>query len=474
MNKMSFLSNGMHFDNRESISRDNTDKMNNRASMLNGFSKLSREEKLEVIGNLFANSEDTVKQFKSFEHIDPAIQEMIAEFSENSISNFHLPYSVAPNFLINDKPYVIPMVIEESSVVAAASNAAKFWHSRGGFKTEIVDTQKVGQVHFIWKDDKDLLIQKFRDLKARLIIGTEDITENMRKRGGGILDVQLKDFTAQEEGLMQLFVTFETKDSMGANFVNSCLERFADIFKDWYKEQPEFNGEGLEIVMCILSNLTPNCMVKCWVECDVSEFDDLVPGIKGAEFARKFYTAVRIAQIDPYRATTHNKGIYNGIDAVVLASGNDFRAVEACGHAYASLKGSYSSLTDVKLEGDRFIFTLRLPIALGVVGGLTNLHPLVKLSMAMLGNPDARELMGIAAVAGLANNFGAVKSLVTTGIQQGHMKMHLYNIMKQLDVCNSEKNRVVDYFKDKSVSVSGVRKFVEELRIKQDAGCLNI
>jgi hydroxymethylglutaryl-CoA reductase len=442
--------------------------------MLNGFSKLSREEKLEVIGNLFQNSEEAIEQFKSFEHEDEVIQEMIAEFSENVISNFHLPYSVAPNFMINGKPYVVPMVIEESSVVAAASNAAKFWFNRGGFKTEIVDTQKVGQVHFIWNDNKEVLLKKFNDLKAKLIIGTDDITENMRKRGGGILDIVLKDFSDQEEGLMQLFVTFETKDSMGANFVNSCLERFADIFKDWYKEQPEFNGEGLEIVMCILSNLTPNCMVKCWVECDVKEFEELVPGTSGAEFAKKFRTAVRIAQIDPYRATTHNKGIYNGIDAVVLASGNDFRAVEACGHAYASLNGGYASLTDCQIDGDKFTFTLHLPIALGVVGGLTNLHPLVKLSMAMLGNPDARELMGIAAAAGLANNFGAVKSLVTTGIQQGHMKMHLFNIMKQLDVCNSEKDRVVEYFKDKSVSVSAVRKFVEELRITQDAGCLNI
>lgn len=448
--------------------------MNNRASLLNGFSKLTREEKLEVIGGLFDNSDEAIDGFKSFEHPDEVIQEMISEFSENSISNFHLPYSVAPNFMINGKPYVVPMVIEESSVVAAASNAAKFWFSRGGFHAEIVDTQKVGQVHFIWKDDKETLIQRFDELKHYLISGTEDITENMRKRGGGVLDIELKDFSDQEEGLMQLFVTFETKDSMGANFVNSCLERFADLFKRWYASQSEFSGEGLEIVMCILSNLTPNCMVKCWVECDVKEFDNLVPGTDGADFARRFRTAVRIAQIDPYRATTHNKGIYNGIDAVVLASGNDFRAVEACGHAYASMNGGYSSLTDCQIDGDKFTFTLHLPIALGVVGGLTNLHPLVKLSMAMLGNPDARELMGIAAAAGLANNFGAVKSLVTTGIQQGHMKMHLFNIMKQLDVCNSEKDRVVEYFKDRSVSVSGVRKFVEELRMVQDAGCMNI
>jgi hydroxymethylglutaryl-CoA reductase len=443
--------------------------MNDKVSMMDGFSKLNRTEKLEAIEHLFANSQTAIETLKSFEHQDESIQEMIAEFSENAISNFHFPYSISPNFMINNHPYLVPMVIEESSVVAAASNAAKFWFTRGGFKTEVVDTQKVGQVHFLWNDNKDLLLAKFSELKDLLISGSDDITENMRKRGGGILDVELKDFSEQEKGLMQLFVTFETKESMGANFVNSCLERFAELFKNWYKEQPEFNGEGLEIVMCILSNLTPNCMVKCWVECNVSEFNDLVPGISGVDFARKFKTAVRIAQIDPYRATTHNKGIYNGIDAVVLATGNDFRAVEACGHAYASMNGGYASLTDVELDGDNFKFTLKLPIALGVVGGLTNLHPLVKISMELLGNPDARELMGIVAAAGLANNFGAVKSLVTTGIQRGHMKMHLFNIMKQLEVEAHEKELVVTYFEDRSVSVSAVRKYVEELRVAQES-----
>ena len=430
--------------------------------LIEGFSKKTKEKKIAAIAEFFKNSQTAIHVFKSFNHPDPAIQNMINEFSENTISNFHLPYSIAPNFLINGKTYAIPMVIEESSVVAAASKSAKFWYKYGGFKTEIVDTEKVGQVHFIWKDDKAKLEARFDELRELLIKSTEDLTENMRKRGGGIKNIELRDLSEKEKGAMQLFVTFETVDSMGANFVNSCLERFADTFRKWHREQEEFEDDGLEIIMSILSNLTPNCVVKCWVETDVKNMDNIVQGVSGEEFARKFKTAVRIAQIDPYRATTHNKGIYNGVDAVVLATGNDFRAVEACGHAYASMKGEYTSLTDATIENGKFRFTLTLPIALGVVGGLTNLHPLVKLSHEMLDYPSARELMSIAAAAGLANNFGAVKSLTTTGIQQGHMKMHLFNIMNQLCVDQKNRPKVVAYFKDKNVSVSAVRKFVEE------------
>jgi hydroxymethylglutaryl-CoA reductase len=430
---------------------------------IEGFSKKTREEKIEAIGRFFNDPKATEDILKSFHHPNPQIQELINEFSENTISNFHLPYSIAPNFMINGETYSIPMVIEESSVVAAASKSAKFWYRLGGFRTEIIDTEKVGQVHFLWKDDVAKLERRFAELKELLINGTDDITENMRARGGGIKDIVLKDLSDKEEHVMQLFATFETVDSMGANFVNSCLEKFADIFRNWHKEQDEFEEDGLEIVMSILSNLTPNCAVRCWVETKVDNLKDIVPGVSGEEFAHKFRTAVRIAQIDPYRATTHNKGIYNGIDAVILATGNDFRAIEACGHAYASMNGAYTSLTNCTIEDGNFRFEIVVPMAVGVVGGLTNLHPIVKLSHEILDFPSARELMGIAAAAGLANNFGAVKSLTTTGIQQGHMKMHLFNIMNQLGVRKEDKDKVVAYFKDKKVSVSAVRKYVEAI-----------
>ena len=434
--------------------------------IIHGFSKKSRDEKLKLVAAQIAESKEAVEIFESFHHPDAKTQEMIEEFSENTISNFHLPYSVVPNFLLNDKVYTIPMVIEESSVVAAAAKSAKFWFSHGGFKAEIIDTEKIGQVHFLWKDDKEKLIRQFPELKERLIKDAFDITENMVKRGGGILDIEIKDLSDTEPHLMQLYCTFETVDSMGANFINSCLERLADTFRKWHAAQKEFLKNGLEIVMCILSNLTPNCRVKCFVETKIDKLDDLVPGMTGEEFVKRFRLGVRIAEADPHRATTHNKGIFNGVDAVVLATGNDFRAVEACGHAYAARSGKYMPLTRLETEGNIFRFILELPIAVGVVGGLTNLHPLVKLSHKLLGHPSAKELMGIAAAAGLANNFSAVKSLVTVGIQKGHMKMHLLNILKQLGVPDAKKNEVVNYFKDKTVSVHAVRQLVESWNLK--------
>ncbi len=432
--------------------------MKNENQLIQGFSKQSKENKLKIVASLYDNPTDVELMYKSFQHSDPKMQSLLDEFSENTITNFPSPFCVCPNMLINGKNYVVPMVIEESSVIAAAAKSAKIWHSRGGFKTEILGTEKVGQVHFLWNTDKAILQNRFADLKARLINECSDITANMVKRGGGILNIELRDLSDQEQGLMQLFATFETAESMGANFINSCLEQFAKTFKNWWSEQAEYAENGLEIIMCILSNLTPNCRVRCTVECTYSELDDIVPGMSGKEFARRFRLGMRVAELDPYRATTHNKGIFNGVDAVILATGNDFRAVEACGHAYASQGGKYTSLSHLELTDTHFKFYLEIPFALGVVGGLTTLHPLVKMSLELLGKPTAKELMGIAAAAGLANNFSAVKSLVTVGIQKGHMKMHLLNILKQLNVPAQHHAEVVEYFKDKVVSVAEVRK----------------
>jgi hydroxymethylglutaryl-CoA reductase len=427
-----------------------------------GFSKKTRDEKLNYVVDNHLSSEKALELLKSFHHRDAKIQNLLEEFSENTITNFPLPFNICPNVLINGKSYMVPMVVEESSVVAAASNSAKFWFTRGGFKTEIIGTEKIGQVHFLWNDDVQLLINRFEELKEVLRKECFEITENMMKRGGGILDIQLKDFSAEEPGLMQLYASFETVDSMGANFINSCLEQFASTFKKWHAAQPEFKKDGLEIIMCILSNLTPNCRVRCTVETHINEFDNIVPGISGKEFARRFRLGVRVAEVDPHRATTHNKGIMNGVDSVVLATGNDFRAIEACAHTYAAKDGKYTSLSHVELNGDMFRFELEIPFALGVVGGLTSLHPLVKLSLELLNHPSAKELMAIAATIGMANNFSAVKNLVTVGIQQGHMKMHLLNIIKQLDIEEAHRNAIVEHFKDKVVSVSAVRNLAEK------------
>lgn len=428
-----------------------------------GFSKLSKEEKINwIAAKHFSNPKEAVALLQRYQNSDASLQKLHDEFIENTLSNFYLPLGVAPNFIINGKNFTIPMAIEESSVVAAASKSAKFWAARGGFKTTILGTEKIGQVHFLYEGEKQKLIEYFNFVKPFLFAEAEGITKNMQKRGGGISDIQLIDKTAALENYYQLHATFQTKDSMGANFINSCLEQFAKTFKN---KSEEFGIQSIQIVMCILSNFVPNCVVRAEVSCPVSELNE-DKNNTSSEFAEKFLTAVKIAEVEPYRAVTHNKGIMNGIDAVVLATGNDFRAVEAGVHAFASKNGSYTSLSHAKIENGIFTFWLEVPLALGTVGGLTNLHPLVKFSLEMLGNPSATELMEIVAVAGLAQNFAALRSLTTSGIQQGHMKMHLNNILNQHQATKEEKQLVLAHFENQTVAHNLVVDFLESLRTK--------
>jgi hydroxymethylglutaryl-CoA reductase len=431
-----------------------------------GFSKLSKEEKINwIANNYFSTPNEAVSLLKNYWNADEKIQKLHDEFIENTISNFYIPLGVAPNFLINGKYYTVPMAIEESSVVAAASKAAKFWSTRGGFNATVINTEKIGQVHFIFKGDKSKLAQFFTQLKSKLFDSTENITKNMQKRGGGILDIILKDKTNLLPNYHQLHATFETKDSMGANFINSCLEAFAQTLKEEALAFESFSEEekNIEVVMSILSNYVPNCIVRAEVSCPIEDLAE--KHIENPhEFAAKFIQAVQIAEVEPFRAVTHNKGIMNGIDAVVLATGNDFRAVEAGIHAYASKTGQYSSLSHAKTENGIFSFWLEIPLALGTVGGLTSLHPLVKLSLEMLEKPSAKELMQIVAVAGLAQNFAALRSLTTTGIQDGHMKMHLNNILNQFEANEEERILTKKHFKHHVVSHSAVVDFLENLR----------
>jgi hydroxymethylglutaryl-CoA reductase len=224
---------------------------------------------------------------------------------------------------------------------------------------------------------------------------------------------------------------------------------------------------NVQIIMCILSNYTPECLVECYVECPIEELGIFAGNMGPDEFADKFATAVKIAEVDPHRAVTHNKGIMNGIDAVVLATGNDFRAIEACAHAFASRDGQYRSLSSVTLHDGIFRFSLKIPLAVGTVGGLTSLHPLAKTSLEILNRPSAVQLMQVMAAVGLAQNFGAVRSLVTTGIQRGHMKLHLLNIMNQLNATDDQVEMAKNYFTDKIVSYTAARNFLQSINQKQ-------
>ncbi len=427
-----------------------------------GFSKLSKEAKIEwLIAHYAENPSDSLAMLKGYWHETPEIQRLHDEFIENTISNYYLPFGVAPNFLINGNMYTIPFAIEESSVVAAAAKSATFWLDRGGFKAEVLGMVKMGHVHFLAPGNTyDSLLQQFEENHERLMASTETITKNMRARGGGILSIQLVDKTAEENDYYQLEVRFDTRDSMGANFINSCLETLAKTWKDLIAEA---QLEPITIVMSILSNFTPECVVRAEVSCKIEDINE-GSGIGNQEFADKFVRAIRIAKAEPYRAVTHNKGIMNGVDAVIIATGNDFRATEACAHAYAAKDGRYTSLSHAEIQEDTFRFWIDLPLSVGTVGGIISLHPMVKFAHELLGNPSAEVLMQIAAVAGLAQNFSAVRSLITSGIQKGHMKMHLLNILNQLEATESEKSEIVAYFKDKVVSFSAAVEVFSKLR----------
>ena len=433
---------------------------------VSGFSKLSKQDKINWIAqNYFSNPEEAVATIQKYWNADQKLQQLHDDFIENTITNFYLPLGIAPNFLINGNYFTVPMVIEESSVVAAASKSAKYWSERGGFKTTVLNSEKIGQVHFMFSGDFNKLENFFTKIKAKFFFETESITKNMQKRGGGILDIELRDQTSKLDNYFQLHATFETKDSMGANFINSCLEQFAKTLKQQAFDFDDFSEEekNIQVIMSILSNYVPNCIVRTEVSCKIVELKD--KGIENPKlFAEKMVQAVNIAEIEPYRAVTHNKGIMNGVDSVILATGNDFRAVEAGIHAYASRNGSYSSLSHAKIENDMFIFWMEIPLAIGTVGGLTSLHPMVKMALQILEKPSAHQLMQIVASVGLAQNFAALRSLTTVGIQEGHMKMHINNILNQFETSSDERKVIKKYFEKETISHAAVVIFIENLR----------
>lgn len=428
--------------------------------IITGYSKLSKSEKINwLVKNSkyldhFFEHDLQGTQFSSLEK-----QEKFDKFSENTIGNFHIPFGIAPNFLIDGKSYAIPMVIEESSVVAAAAKAAKFWSSRGGFKTNVSSMIKRGHIYFEWNTDFEKFKEFFENQKERLLNNTLDLNRNMEKRGGGIVDLTLDSISEKDLKFYRIELKVETCDAMGANYINSLLERISEHLSEI---MPEGLKRYYSPVMAILSNSTPECVVQAKVSCPIKEVGT-VDGLTSSEFVRKFKTAVDIAKLDPSRAVTHNKGIMNGVDAVVIATGNDFRAIEASCHSYAAADGQYRSLSSVTLDGDNFSFEVSLPLSLGTVGGLTKLHPLASYSLKILENPSASELMSICACVGLAQNFGALRSLITTGIQKGHMRMHLMNILTQLNASKEQELLALKYFEDEIITFSAVQKFINAL-----------
>ena len=431
-------------------------------TLLSGFSKFNREQRINyLIQNSLLKSDDA-HIFDDYRAPDGNQQLVYSEMIENYIGNFPIPMGVVANMVINDETFIVPFVTEESSVIAAASKAARFWAERGGFKASVQGMVKKGQVHFTWNGKKQIINELFPVISEKLISTTDQLTEKMRHRGGGITAIQLIDKTEELPDYYQVDVSFETADAMGANFINSCLEKISSVLQNIN----ELNNDdyNVEIIMAILSNYTPDCLVRCWLECPIDKLDGWNKKLSYNVFADKFKQSVDIASIDISRAVTHNKGIFNGIDAVLLATGNDWRATSASAHAYASRDGKYKGLTTVWLDKETFKYELELPLAIGTVGGITGIHPMVKSTLAILKYPDAQKLMMIAAAAGLACNFAAIASLITTGIQAGHMKMHLSNILNQLSANHLESELARSYFSVKQVSYAAVEAFILQLR----------
>ena len=429
-----------------------------------GFSKLSRDEKISWVSkNFLDNSNEFEDILNKYLNDDKDIQSIHNSLSENAISNFYLPYSISPNFLINHKNYCVPLVIEESSVVAALSNSSKFWYDRGGFKSKVISKIKTGQIHFKYNGNAENLEKFINDNEDRLIESTDRITKKMRERGGGISKIRLVNKSAELKSYYQLHLDFETIDSMGANFINSCLEIISKEFHQLLNDSPQFkeSEKKIEVIMSILSNYTPECIVESSLECKIDDLGN-IDGMSSEEFAFRFKNAFDIADIDINRAVTHNKGIMNGVDAVLISTGNDFRAVEAGIHAYASRKGKYKSLSECTIINNIFKISLRVPLSVGTVGGITDVHPMVKLSLKLLNSPTSDDLMKIICSVGLAQNFAAVKSLVTTGIQKGHMKMHLINLLIKQNATKDQIDKSEEYFRDKEINSKSVKDFLDQ------------
>lgn len=432
-------------------------------TILSGFSKLSRHQRIELLQQTLNLKNDFYEVM--FSHLHPHHQSLFDDFSENTLTNYYLPFGVAPNFLIDGQMTVVPMVTEESSVVAAASKAARFWASHGGFTTRIEQMKKTGQIHFQWHGSIDALNDALPRIEKALRQTAAPHVISMEQRGGGIDEFQILRVGDADEHLWQLLVTFSTADAMGANFINSTLEAMRPALEELLHSDAILKSDHrAQVIMCILSNYTPECVIRCTVSCPIDELESLSGGFSPREFAERFRQAVYIASHDVYRATTHNKGIMNGMDAVVIATGNDFRAVEANAHAFASRQGKYMGLTTLDLSDDQFTYELTVPLSVGTVGGLTTLHPVARKALEVMGNPDARRLMAIVAAAGLANNFMAVASLVTHGIQQGHMKLHLSNMIRNLEASDTESSIIRKHFSGKTVSYFAVKEFLAAMR----------
>ena len=417
-----------------------------RTSRISGFYKLNSKQRLEIVRDFAGLSDEEITDLGNTGSLGELADRMI----ENVVGTMPLPLGIAVNFVINGTDYLIPMAIEEPSVVAAASNAAKIAGVKGGFQTSSTEPIMIGQIQVT--DVPDPSSAKFTILahKQRILEIANEKDPVLVNLGGGAKDVEVRviDTIAGPQVIVHLLVN--VKDAMGANAVNTMAEAVAPFIEQII---------GGKVYLRIISNLATHRLVfaRAVFAKDVIGGEEVVDGI---------INAYSFAKSDPYRCATHNKGIMNGIDPVVIATGNDFRAVEAGAHAYASITGQYIPLTHWEKNKDHdLVGTIELPLAVGLVGGATTVHPTAKINVKILGVKTANELAEIIAAVGLAQNFAALRALATEGIQRGHMSLHARNVAIAAGAQGELIDRVAEILvKEKKVRIDRAKEVLETIK----------
>ena len=416
---------------------------------LPGFAKLSPTERIEALLKEGLLTWDEAQILKEQKGLPLSIADQL---TENVLSTFDLPFSLAPYFLINGRDYVLPMVTEEPSVVAAASFAAKLIQRSGGFTTQVHQRQMIGEIALTDVKDVEMASKRILEDKETLLQLANEAYPSIVKRGGGARDLWVEN----KGNFLIVYLAVDPKEAMGANMLNTMLEALTDRIQEL---------SGGQALMAILSNLATRSLVSA--RCAI-DFKALSRNPEEAvEIAHRMELASQLAQVDPYRAATHNKGIFNGIDALVLATGNDWRAIEAGAHAYAAQSGPYKGLSHWKSQPEekKLYGEITLPMPVATKGGSIGLNPTVQVSHRLLGEPSAIELAGIIASLGLAQNLAALKALVTTGIQAGHMKLQARSLALLAGAKEEEVPRLVcQLLENKPFNLEKAQTLLQELR----------
>lgn len=421
-----------------------------RSSRLSGFYKLPLNERLDIVAE-FAGLNEDEKEMLVGRGLDATQADLMIE---NTLGTFELPLGIAVNFLINGQDYLVPMAVEEPSVLAAVSHAAKLFRAGGGFRAEASDPVMIGQIQVLDVPDLDAAVAAIEANKEALLEQANCCDRIIVELGGGARDIVARPFPETSVGPMLIVhLLFDTRDAMGANAVNTAVEALAPMIADL---------TGGRTSLRILSNLADQRMAMAEGTIPAAMLDS--HGIPGTEVARLIEEANAFAVVDPYRAATHNKGIMNGIDAVVIATGNDWRAIEAGAHAYAARDGLYQSLTDWHVDENGDLYgKIVLPMAVGMVGGATKVHPTAKVAMKILGVKSAGELAQVIASVGLAQNLAAIKALSTVGIQRGHMRLHARQVAMAAGAREDQVQRIADQLvAEKRINIGRAQELLAE------------